>query len=201
MGNITRADDSKRQALIDAGRELFLKNTYSNISIRRISEKARVNSALIAYYFGSKSGLFREVLSSYLSHNLDRLEKTLDDLNHDSLHDFFLSFYQSMPPEFAQLMLRTILFERSEMREWIMESMFTRVLNLATKTSQRIAEQSGKAYDPHLIRTVLQSLLVMPKIMQPIVNELDPGRVDDQFYQQLAELNSQLLTQFFGLDK
>ena len=201
MSNNTRPESDKRQALIEAGRELFLKNSYSNISIRRIAEKANVNSALIAYYFGSKSGLFREVLSSYFSHNLERMEQAIDDLGHDSLQEFFLNFYQSMPPEFAHLILRTLLFERGEMREWIMETMFTRVLNLATKTSQRIADQSGEVYDPHLIRTVIQSLLVMPKIMQPIINEMDPGRVNDVFYVQLASLNSQLITEFFRLDK
>jgi AcrR family transcriptional regulator len=193
--------ESKRQALIDAGRELFLKNTYTNISIRRIAEKAKVNSALIAYYFGSKGGLFREVLSSYLSHNLDRLELATDDLSHDSLYDFFLNFYQSMPPEFTQLILRTVLFERSEMREWIMNDIFSRVLNLATRTSQRFVDESGEAYDPHLVRTLVQSLLVMPKVLQPIIEELEPGRINDEFYEKLAEMNSQILTQFFNLDK
>lgn len=200
MSNTDSPEDGKRQALIDAGRDLFLKNTYSNISIRRIAEKAKVNSALIAYYFGNKSGLFREVLGSYLNHNLDRLERAMEELNQDSLHDFFLTFYRTMPPEFTQLMLRTLLFERSEMRDWLLDTVFKRVLKLATQYADLMSARVGEEIDPHVIRTVVQSMLVMPKIIQPVINEIEPGRINDDFYEQLAELNSQMLTQYFNLE-
>ncbi|MHA2939604.1 TetR/AcrR family transcriptional regulator [Vibrio sp. RC27] len=201
MTETKSSDDGKRQALLDASRELFLKNSYNNISIRKIADRAQVNSALIGYYFGSKSGLFREMLGSYLNHNLDRLEYILDDLNHESLNSFFLNFYRSVPAEFTHLILRTVLYERNDMRDWIMDTIFKRVLQLALKTSRQIGDKSGKDYDPHLIRTVIQSMLVMPKVLQPMVEELEPGRINDEFYEQLAELNSQLLTKFFGLEK
>ncbi|HSR94200.1 MAG TPA: TetR family transcriptional regulator [Solirubrobacterales bacterium] len=55
-----RAHDSEasRRALLDAGRALFVEVGYERATTRDIGERAGVDPALIARYFGGKEGLY-----------------------------------------------------------------------------------------------------------------------------------------------
>lgn len=50
-------------ALINAAGELFAEHGYDGTSTRAIAEKAKVNIAGIKYHFGSKDGLYLEVIN------------------------------------------------------------------------------------------------------------------------------------------
>ncbi|NLW13989.1 MAG: TetR/AcrR family transcriptional regulator [Trueperella sp.] len=52
-----------RQRLIDAGRELFSDKEFTAVTLREIAKKAECDAGLISYYFGGKTGLFREAMS------------------------------------------------------------------------------------------------------------------------------------------
>jgi AcrR family transcriptional regulator len=53
---------ASRQALLDAGDALFEERGYDAATIRDIGERAGVDAALIARYFGSKEGLYLATL-------------------------------------------------------------------------------------------------------------------------------------------
>ena len=48
-----------------AAAKLFAEESYHSVGIRDIAKEAGVNSAMISYYFGGKSGLLREIFSRY----------------------------------------------------------------------------------------------------------------------------------------
>lgn len=54
--------EKTREKLLDAAREAFWKQGYSNVSLRGIARAAAVDVALISRYFGGKLGLFEAVL-------------------------------------------------------------------------------------------------------------------------------------------
>jgi AcrR family transcriptional regulator len=59
------ADDSTadtRERLLDTAEELFARKGYSGTSVRDITATAGSNLAAVNYHFGSKHGLYREVL-------------------------------------------------------------------------------------------------------------------------------------------
>lgn len=56
-----------RECLIEAALMCFAKYGYDATSIRLISSMAGKNSSLISYYFGSKEGLYREVIRHLLA--------------------------------------------------------------------------------------------------------------------------------------
>lgn len=192
------AREGTREALLASARELFLKNTYSNISIRKIANHANVNSAMIAYYFGSKSGLFREAIKSFLDVNFRLTNEAISKpLIRESLSDFFIRFYSKMPPELIQLVIRTLIYERGETRDWLLDHLMKPALKLAEQLSQSIIDGSGRDIEPIVLRTVLQSLIVFPKLIQPVLKELHPTEIDDAFYRQLADLNAHLIGEYF----
>ena len=51
-----------RQALLDAARELFDAHGFRGTTVRAIGERAGVDQALIARYFGGKAELYQAVL-------------------------------------------------------------------------------------------------------------------------------------------
>lgn len=57
-----RDPEARKERILEAAGGVFAKAGYADGSVREISLKARVNVASINYYFGSKEGLYREVL-------------------------------------------------------------------------------------------------------------------------------------------
>lgn len=51
-----------RQAILEAGRRQFARDSYENVGVRDIAGDAGVDPALIVRYFGGKEELFREVM-------------------------------------------------------------------------------------------------------------------------------------------
>jgi AcrR family transcriptional regulator len=59
---VSRAADFTRRRLIEAGLARFARHGFDGASVRAIAEDAQANQAAIKYHFGTKDGLYREVL-------------------------------------------------------------------------------------------------------------------------------------------
>ncbi|HLU75356.1 MAG TPA: TetR family transcriptional regulator [Nonomuraea sp.] len=57
-----RDREATRRRLLDAARALFAEHGYERVTVRMIAAEAEANIALVGRYFGSKAGLFGEVL-------------------------------------------------------------------------------------------------------------------------------------------
>ncbi|MFD9944565.1 TetR family transcriptional regulator [Nonomuraea sp. NPDC059023] len=58
-----RDREATRQRLLRAARSLFAEHGYEQVTVRMIAAAADANIALVGRYFGSKAGLFGEVLA------------------------------------------------------------------------------------------------------------------------------------------
>jgi len=56
-----------REKIINAAEELFAENGFDNTSVRELALKAKVNVAMISYYFGSKEKLFETLIEDRTS--------------------------------------------------------------------------------------------------------------------------------------
>lgn len=65
---------TKRELIFKAAAKLFAENSYDTVGIREIAAEAGVNSAMISYYFGSKTGLLREIFAKFA----DEVNSVLD---------------------------------------------------------------------------------------------------------------------------
>lgn len=57
-------DQNVRKDLLEAAKICLMDSSYHSISTRQIAEVANSNVAMIRYYFGSKMGLFSELIES-----------------------------------------------------------------------------------------------------------------------------------------
>src|SRR5580704_294162 len=62
---LTESGESMREKLIQSAERLFAARGFDGVSVRDIANDAKVNSALIGYYFRGKEGLLAEV---YMRH-------------------------------------------------------------------------------------------------------------------------------------
>lgn len=70
-----------KERLVVAATRLFAQKGYAAVSIRLLAQAADVNSALVSYYFGSKEGLYKEVLKSQFSQVVSRIEAINKELD------------------------------------------------------------------------------------------------------------------------
>lgn len=67
-----------REEVIDVTMDLFWKNGYNSSSIQQIVDITGLKPGSIYHSFGSKEKLFREVLESYSSKGLAKIQNTLE---------------------------------------------------------------------------------------------------------------------------
>lgn len=68
----------KRDHILDAAEKLFATKGFDATSVRDIGQEADVNIAMLNYYFGSKEGLFHELVvrkASFMRMQLEELKK------------------------------------------------------------------------------------------------------------------------------
>lgn len=111
-----------RQAILDAARILFARDSYENVGIREIASKAGVDGALVSRYFGSKEELFSQVLcsgrdgmdviGSELEGLPDRVAKLLIEPEEAKSMDDMLIFMHSATSPTAGPLVRASIHER-----------------------------------------------------------------------------------------
>jgi TetR/AcrR family transcriptional regulator, upper aerobic nicotinate degradation pathway regulator len=103
-----RVRESTRDNILRAATRVFARYGYDGGSIEKISKSAKSVDRMIYYYFGSKEGLFIEVLeNAYRRMNDAELKLKLDTSQPvnglDSVIAFVLSYYRKNP-EFITLL-------------------------------------------------------------------------------------------------
>lgn len=182
--------------LLEAGRHLFLHQEYQRVSIRRIAERAGVNSAMIAYYYGDKSGLYRAVLLSYLEPVKAHVLASLKRFPEMSFADLFRNYYRFAPRELIHLVVKSALFAPDNQRQWLIETVLRPLLRqVEQQLDQSLPE--GNIHRPEQARLVLQSLLVAPLLLQPILESVGKTTMDDAYFDDLADYIGTLLDRAF----
>jgi AcrR family transcriptional regulator len=74
----TVTGEATRQRILKAAERLFSKRGIDAVSIRDITDAAKVNSASIHYHFGSKSGLIEAMLARWAGELVARRGRMLD---------------------------------------------------------------------------------------------------------------------------
>lgn len=103
-----RDSEATRRAILDAGAEQFTQHGYDGTGIRDIARRAGIDTRLITRYFGSKEGLFAEVVD-------EAFQKPLlmaPGLNHQVAVEL-LSDHASEGPDGLLLTLRSVGNDRA----------------------------------------------------------------------------------------
>jgi len=66
--------EKRREAIMDAALELFLDKGYASVSVDEIIQKSGGSKSSVYEYFGTKDGLFREIVTSVSNEIMNAME-------------------------------------------------------------------------------------------------------------------------------
>ena len=101
-----------RARLLKGALDCFLTDDYHRVTTRLIAERAGANVSMIRYYFGSKEGLYEEMI-----------RETLSPLLHTpaGFGEYLQLYYDTMNarPEFPRLILKVLALNQGPGRRFI----------------------------------------------------------------------------------
>lgn len=185
-----------RNRLIKAALDCFLTDDYHNVTTRRIAESAGANVSMIRYYFGSKEGLYEEMIRETLSPLLDVLDGPLLT-SKVGFAEFLGLYYRTMSarPEFPKLILKVLALHHGPGRRFIQQLLERGRTRGARKVAEMKAQgQVETGVDPDILRLAFVSLAMTPMLLKDIFEEQMERPMDDIFLESLAKFNGHLFS-------
>ena len=193
MGN-PQDTESLRGRLIKAALHCFLADDYHRVTTRQIADRSGANVSMIRYYFGSKEGLYEEMIRETLSPLLDVLDGQM--LASTSGFTEFLGLYyktMSAHPEFPKLILKVLALHHGPGRRFIQQLLERGRTRGARKVADLKAQgQIAPAIDPDILRLAFVSLAMTPMLLKGIFEEQMERPMDAAFLERLAAFNGHL---------
>ena len=184
-----------RERLLDAAKACFLADDYHAVSTRRIADAAEVNVSMIRYYFGSKEGLYEEMIR----HTLQPLLEVLDGEmlgTPDGFGEYLHLYYRTMlaAPEFPKLILKVLALRHGPGRRFI-QQLLERGRARGTRRIDALKQNglAGADLDPDVLRLSFVSLAMTPLLLKEIFEEQMERPMDAAFIAKLAQFNGRLI--------
>lgn len=154
----------KKASILEAAERLFCEMGYEATSTRQIAKEASANMAMISYYFGSKEGVFMEIMSKRVTD----FASQLDTINGEQLpcmeklHKAIEAYATRIlsNPSFHKMMHRELsLPHRPEMFLKIKNAMAANLTIIEQIINSGIAEGSFRPVDIRmLIATIMGTI-------------------------------------------
>jgi len=164
-----RDREAVSRAILDAARELFVKEGYENVSIRKIAERIEYSPAAIYSYFASKDDIFLALAGEgfhLLDEKVNAATTSDDPLEH--VRQCWWAFYEfsQEQPAYFQLMF----VDRSVPRiteEWEGFEFLQQMLNNAIAAIQRAIDAGAfpKSLNPNAAMHMLWAALIGPGVI------------------------------------
>lgn len=192
----TLAPSSVRARLIEAALDSFLSDEYHRVTTRLIAQKAGANISMIRYYFGSKEGLYEEMIRETLNPLLEALDgQMLTSIQ--GFSDFLRMYYDTMTtrPEFPKLILKVIALNHGPGRRSIRQLLERGRTRGARRVEALKTEgQIGHDVDPDILRLAFVSLAMTPMLLKNVFEEQIGRPMDADFLGKLADFNGRILS-------
>jgi AcrR family transcriptional regulator len=190
-----------RQALLAAGRTLFLRYGYRAVSSRQIAAAAGANTAMIRYYFGGKAGLYREMLDGVLRglrERIDALQSSSAPADVSEIVEGAQRLYAGNP-WIAGFVLREVLTPEAPMRSMFVREIGSRIVPLVERVVAREIEAGRLArnLDPKLVMLSMVSLAVFPFLAFQVTSRVFGVQLDDAYVESLGRHTRALLAHGF----
>jgi len=172
----------------------FLNDDYHRVTTRQIASQADTNISMIRYYFGSKEGLYEEMIRTTLQPLLDVLESSLLSST-GGFADYFRIYYQTMQanPRFPALILKVLALNQGPGTRFIYQ-LLERGRSRGRERIEQLKQggQVASTVDPDIVRIAFVSLAMMPILLKEVFEGQMEREMDGDFLEALAAFNGQL---------
>lgn len=178
------AKDERRQALLGAALDEFFEKGFAASRMSDIAKRAKLSKGTLYLYFNSKEAMFRALVESLASPNLEMIETIIEGSG--SLRDALAGISRFAPllirhTELPRLM--KVLVGDSHMFPQMVrayrQELIERVLAMIAGMLRR-AKESGEAdiEDPELTARIVMAPVVLSGLWQAIFNSRSEAEVD-----------------------
>jgi len=192
-----KGSDDVRMRLINTAAKLFLKKDFNSVSIREIAENAATNSAMIAYYFKSKNGLFEAMVKYQYELIIQEIALVLDQpgpIDFVELIKRFQELYRKYP-DMANFETKTFMDETAFGNQYLKYLFNLEREIVDTKVTELINEGVVvKGLDIEVFRILCYCVTVMPGVMQGSLAEFYGKEEHESFQNRFAEIVGGMIT-------
>ncbi len=160
--------------LLNAAFQLFQNNEYNKVTTRQLAAKASSSAGMIKYCFGSKQGLYEEMIRQ----QFNRLEQGLlsayseeQGLNLKKLFTNYAVFHKNNPDHCKFIM--SILAYKEGPGYLLLTALLDRKWNLLKRLIESSQKNNHitKKLDVDVFRVVLTSLSIFPFLIKDVLNQ------------------------------
>ncbi|RZL61590.1 MAG: TetR/AcrR family transcriptional regulator [Pedobacter sp.] len=169
----------KKQAILEAAEKLFCETGYEGTSTRQIAKESGANMAMINYYFGSKEGVFIEIMNNRIAgfasqlriinedkiSSLEKLHKVIEGYTNRILAN--TAFHKMMHRELS-------LTQRPEMYDKIKDAMGQNMLLIDRIITAGIEDGSFNKVDVRMVIATIMgtitNIVIAPNKVVPCSN-------------------------------
>jgi TetR/AcrR family transcriptional regulator len=181
--------------------DLAAEQGFDACGLREIAARAEVSSAMIAYYFGDRQGLYEAMFRRAFERVGDKVQGLLADperKGEDRIDELVRIQVSAMAadPWLPKMIVREVLLPGdSTSRDHFAKSVGQGPLMLMIRWLEEEQERGAlrSDFDPRMMALTIASLSVFPFLMVPIVGAEIGLELDDDFPSRLIEHNQRFL--------
>ncbi len=187
---MVNADNPTRRRILKAARRLFTSRGYDAVSITDLAEAARVNRAVLYYYFKNKRDLYRESIKSVLEliPALWKKREVKEGTPGERLENYVKALWRALAEnrDALPLIMREVSTGGPE-RELIFEQyLVPNVVHLAKIMEEGAAKGEFGDVPPLWAAVAVLSGMILPNfglaVGRPFLGRAAPDMWDDQAY-------------------
>ena len=151
----------KKEHILEAAEELFAQKGFEGTSVRELAKKAKINVAMISYYFGSKEKLFESLVeyrAGFMREKLQLInrEESMDPMSKiERLIDFYVDRVAGNS-RFSRILHRELsLQQRSEMHNTIADILLRNAVEIRRIIHEGIDKKVFRDIDAELMIATL----------------------------------------------
>ena len=190
-----------KQQILEAAIGLFARKGFSATGVREIAQQARVNIAMISYYFGSKRGVLEAALDLFFQRYLEVAEHSLagDDPPEQKMRRFIRSIviFSRNNKDLVRIAFTELPFDMPEIAAFKAE----RGRKIAALFQNKLlSAMEGRLPRPirlEIVGPAFTGMLVSHFLHRPVLEGIFRTSFDEEFYEQYAEEIADLL--FYGV--
>ena len=190
-----------KQQILETAIGLFARKGFSATGVREIAHTAKVNIAMISYYFGSKRGILEAALDMFFQRYLEAAEKALegDDPPEQKMRHFIRSIviFARNNNDLVRIAFTELPFDMPEIAAF--KAAHVRKI-AALFQNKLLSAMEGRLPRPirvEIVGPAFSAMLVSHFLLRPVIEGVFKTSFDEEFYEQYAEEIADLL--FYGV--
>ena len=197
---------ASKQRILETGVAMFARKGYGNSGLRELAEQAGVNLAMINYFFGSKKGLLKVILDTFLSgyHEIAQQELSLDGDVDDKLRRFMTRIipYIRVHKDYFIVVLTELPHDDPDILEH-KASWIRKIVDLVqNEICTPLSADSDQKISPYLIGPVMIGMIAMRFLVEPIFERVKPVDLEVDPYHNYPDLIAEIfLNGIHGLQR